>query len=56
LCAYIKTLLDLKTDKRAVTALEYGLIAATIAAVVVGVFSTMGNSLNGTLTTIGNSL
>ena len=30
---YLKTWLELKTDRRAVTALEYGLIAAVIIAV-----------------------
>jgi pilus assembly protein Flp/PilA len=53
---YIKTWVELKTDRRAVTALEYGLIAATIAAVVVGVFTTMGTNLNSTLTNISSKL
>ncbi len=42
---YIKTWLELKTDKRAVTALEYGLIAAAVVAVGLAGFSAIGNSL-----------
>jgi pilus assembly protein Flp/PilA len=51
---YLKTWLDLKTDKRAVTALEYGLIAAVIIAVAVGGFSFLGNSLNTTMSSLGS--
>ncbi len=43
---YIKTWLELKTDKRAVTALEYGLIAATVVAVGLAGFSAIGTSLS----------
>jgi pilus assembly protein Flp/PilA len=42
----IKALIPLKSDKRAVTALEYGLIAAVIAGVVVGAFSLVGTNVN----------
>lgn len=44
------------SDRRAVTALEYGMIAALIAAVIVGAVTTIGTKLNGTFTSIGNSL
>lgn len=44
------------SDKRAVTALEYGMIAALIAAVIVGAVSTLGTRMNTTFTNIGNSL
>lgn len=44
------------SDKRAVTALEYGMIAALIAAVIVGAVTTVGTKLNNTFTTIGNSI
>ncbi len=43
--AYIKTWLELKTDKRAVTALEYGLIAAAVVAVGLAGFSVVGTNL-----------
>ena len=42
---YIKTWLELKTDKRAVTALEYGLIAAAVVAVGLAGFSAVGTNL-----------
>jgi Flp pilus assembly pilin Flp len=42
---YIKTWLELKTDKRAVTALEYGLIAAAVVAVGLAGFSVIGTNL-----------
>lgn len=44
------------SDKRAVTALEYGMIAALIAAVIVGAVTTVGTKLSGTFTTVGNSI
>jgi pilus assembly protein Flp/PilA len=43
---YIKTWLQLKTDRRAVTALEYGVIAGVLAVVVVTAFNTLGTGLN----------
>jgi pilus assembly protein Flp/PilA len=49
---YVKTWLALSTDKRAVTALEYGLIAAVIAGVVIAGFTALGTSISGTLTTL----
>lgn len=53
---YLKTWLELKTDRRAVTMLEYGLIAALIAAVCVGAVTTLGTGINNTFKTISNSL
>ncbi len=44
------------SDKRAVTALEYGMIAALIAAVIVGAVTTVGTKLSSTFTTVGNSI
>ena len=49
---YIKTWIALKTDTRAVTALEYGLIAAVIAGVVVVGYTTLGTTISTTLTTL----
>ncbi len=53
---YIKTWLELKTDKRAVTALEYGLIAAAVVAVGLAGFSVVGTSLSGKFTSVKNAL
>lgn len=53
---YLKTWLELKTDRRAVTALEYGVIAGVMAVVLVTAFETLGGSLSGVFTTIGNEL
>ena len=38
------------------TAIEYGLIAALIAVVAIGAMTTIGQNLNTTFTTVGNSL
>jgi pilus assembly protein Flp/PilA len=46
----------LTNDKRAVTALEYGMIAALIAVVVVSGFTALGTKLSSTLSTISNAL
>ena len=42
---YMKSFLGLKSDNRAVTALEYGLIAAVVVAVGLAGFNTMGTTL-----------
>jgi pilus assembly protein Flp/PilA len=49
---YIKAWVALKGDKRAVTALEYGLIAALIAAVIVGAVTTLGTNISTKFSTI----
>ena len=38
------------------TAIEYGLIAALIAVVIIGALTTIGGNLNTAFTTIGNGL
>jgi pilus assembly protein Flp/PilA len=43
-------------DESGATAIEYGLIAALIAAVVIGALTTIGTNLNGTFTTIGSKV
>ncbi|MBW4035400.1 MAG: Flp family type IVb pilin [Proteobacteria bacterium] len=48
--------ITLFNDKRAVTALEYGMIAALIAAVIIGVISQIGGQLKTTFTNINGSL
>jgi len=54
--AYLLTLLELKSDRRAVTALEYGLIAAAIAAVIAGTVFTLGTQVNSAFTTVSNQM
>ena len=49
---FVKLWLELKVDRRAVTALEYGLIAALIAVVIIGALTTLGTKLTATFTTI----
>jgi pilus assembly protein Flp/PilA len=53
---YLKTWLELKTDRRAVTALEYGVIAGVLAVVVVTAFTTLGGGLNTAFTNIATQL
>jgi pilus assembly protein Flp/PilA len=53
---YLNTILLLKTDKRAVTALEYGLIAAVIIVVCAGAFATIGADVNTTLGKVATCL
>lgn len=58
---YMKTWLALRgvkllRDKRGVTALEYGLIAALMAAVIIVAFGVLGNGLSNTMNTINKTL
>jgi pilus assembly protein Flp/PilA len=53
---YLITWTQLKTDRRAVTALEYGLIAGLIAVVIIAGVTTVGDKLSTTFNTIGTSL
>ena len=50
--SYLKTWLDLKTDRRAVTALEYGLIAALIALGIVTAVKNLAGGLSGTFAAV----
>lgn len=43
-------------DEEGVTALEYGMIAALIAAVIVGAVETLGENVEGAFTEIANSI
>ncbi len=45
-----------KMDKRAVTAIEYALIAALIAVVIIGAVTTIGSNAKTTFTSVGNAL
>jgi len=51
--AYLMTWMQLRTDRRAVTALEYGLIAALIAGVIVTAVALVGTNLTSTFSTLG---
>lgn len=53
---FLKLWLELKTDKRAVTMLEYGLIAALIAAVCVTAVTTLGTNIEAKFNLIANSI
>jgi pilus assembly protein Flp/PilA len=44
------------TNESGVTAIEYGLIAALIAVIIIGAVSTVGTSLSGTFSTVASSL
>jgi pilus assembly protein Flp/PilA len=53
---FLKIWLELKTDRRAVTMLEYGLVAALIAAVCVGAVTSLGGNINTMFGTVSSSL
>ena len=53
---YMKAWVALKLDRRAVTALEYGLIAGLIVATIAVGFGVLGSSLSTKFSTIGTSL
>lgn len=52
----LRSLRRLFGDKKGVTAIEYGLIAALIAVAAVNVMSTVGKNLSTTFTTISGKL
>ena len=54
--ALVRHIAALAHSRRAVTALEYGLIAAVIGGVVITAATTFGNSLSDAYSTIGNAL
>jgi pilus assembly protein Flp/PilA len=58
---YVRTALalklnELKFDKRAVTAIEYALIAALIAVVIIGAVSSLGTHISTTFNTVASEL
>lgn len=53
---FVKTWVELKADKRAVTALEYALIAGVIVAVVVVGFGTLATDVSSKFSDIGGNL
>jgi len=52
----VKTWLGIKSDNRGVTALEYGLIAAVVAIVMVAGASTLGNKLSSSFVNVSSTL
>jgi pilus assembly protein Flp/PilA len=58
---YIRTALavklnELKVDRRAVTAIEYALIAALIAVVIIGAVTTLGKNVSSTFQSVAAEL
>ena len=58
---YVRTavahkLAQLNVDKRAVTAIEYGLIAALIAVVIIAAVTTLGKNISSTFNTVASEL
>jgi pilus assembly protein Flp/PilA len=53
---YIKTWVELKTDRRAVTALEYALIAGVIVATILAGFQVLASDLSSKFSAIGGSM
>lgn len=54
--AYLKTWLELKTDRRAVTAIEYAVLAGGIVVAIAAVVSGMGSTLETKINAIVNSI
>ncbi len=52
----MKTLMKLIKNESGATAIEYGLIAALIAVVIITAVTTVGTNLKATFTTIGGSI
>jgi pilus assembly protein Flp/PilA len=53
---YLLTWMALKSDRRAVTALEYGLIAAVIVATIIVGFQITANSVSTKFSSVGSRL
>jgi pilus assembly protein Flp/PilA len=53
---YIKTWVELKTDRRAVTALEYALIAGVIVATILVGFNVLANDISSKFNSIGTAV
>jgi pilus assembly protein Flp/PilA len=53
---YMRTWLALRLDKRGVTAMEYGLIAALIAVVIITALTQLGTTLSAKFTAIATAI
>ena len=54
--AVVSKIVSLKNDKRAVTALEYGIIAGVLGLVLIAIFQSFGGKLSSLFATIGTSI
>ena len=54
--AYLMTWMQLRTDRRAVTAIEYGLIASLVAVAIVTAVTALGTGLGTAFTTVTAAL
>ncbi len=54
--AVISLIAQLRSDRRGVTALEYGLIASLVAVVLIAGAATLGGNLNSTFSSIAGSI
>ncbi len=54
--AVVSKIVSLKNDKRAVTALEYGIIAGVLGLVLIGIFTSFGTQLSSLFSKIGSSI
>ncbi len=52
----LNKIMNFVRDEEGASAVEYGLLAALIAAVIVGIVTTLGNQLNTAFTTVSNAL
>jgi pilus assembly protein Flp/PilA len=53
---HLKNLMLLKHDRRGVTAMEYGIIAALVAVVIIAAVTLLGTALTGVFTSISTAL
>jgi pilus assembly protein Flp/PilA len=54
--SYIKLFRTLAHERRAVTALEYGILAGVLGLVLIKIFSTFGGTLSSLFSKIGSSI
>ena len=52
----VNHVMNFMNDEEGATAIEYGLLAALISAVIIGVVTTIGTKLNGAFTSIDSQL
>ncbi|MFZ5810929.1 MAG: Flp family type IVb pilin [Thermodesulfobacteriota bacterium] len=52
----LNKIMNFVRDEEGATAVEYGLLAALIAAVIVGIVTTLGTQINNAFTTVSNAL
>jgi len=55
-CPMLKQVVRFMREEEGATAVEYGMMVALIAAVIVGIVTTLGTKVNGAFTTVSNAL